>query len=544
MAVCILAVAAMLQGCSQHCGDSFPVTGFELDIEHLDSLAGCIKEFSWLWGYPCASDVPVLFSKKGIIPDADKDFLAARVEQEYYQCLQWSADGGRYCQHWTATEHSCQEESFGECYCVDGAESGNYCNTWQCISKEAEQHMCWASCCGDNCQPCVLCGEHGSSPFTMDKHVYDSLMEQEGVSLGMGEAETIETLRVAHYGAYTFQGECISSRDIHYPAEIPCGSWREIETELMYCVCHNAPDEEYCKEWSCEDKDVGLFSILFHRPMNYQPYVDGIEHESYQCLETETNHNGGTSCSHWVGDILGWKEVETTQCRACDGDGGCSFWKCDEYEAARIHPEDQWWLRGLWFMAHMLWMACILMTLDVMGVGTCAGDDGPKGDRCLGAVGSLCMLFVSIFLIYSLAFLRWEVDHGRWRAPMVPLMSLCGVLLATWPLGLCLELGTGLFPALVFFPIFMAVNCVWAIGVVGLVVILVAIGCCVALVVSASSGSKAEASGSGSETDKPAVMLPGPTNYAPAEYVDPGRTVYDQEWLLNPNIQIMQPARH
>lgn len=183
----------------------------------------------------------------------------------------------------------------------------------------------------------------------------------------------------------------------------------------------------------------------------------------------------------------------------------------------------------------MLWIVTILIFLDYVGVAPSLEDDNFV-HVCRGSVGSLCMLFVSIFMIYSISFLRWETENGRWRAPLVPLGGLCVVLLGAWPLGVCFGVSTKAPPSSGFVPIFMAVSCVWATGFVGLGVVALLIGCCIASL--SASGSEAATRSSideDSDTDKPMVY----------QYQEPGPNNYNQEWLENnPSMELVNMDRN
>merc|ERR1740138_1803431 len=108
-----------------------------------------------------------------------------------------------------------------------------------------------------------------------------------------------------------------------------------------------------CEAWRCEEKDTGLFSILFSGLMSYTDagLIDRAEVEEYRCLASVETANGHRRCTAWEGEISSWEEVEATRCEACTSSNvsvarQCAEgvdWVCTEYELERIYNVDRWW---------------------------------------------------------------------------------------------------------------------------------------------------------------------------------------------------------
>lgn len=124
---------------------------------------------------------------------------------------------------------------------------------------------------------------------------------------------------------------CIVNGDNTMIARRTCARWREIETEIQMCRCKT---ENYngksCAEWTCEERDVGLFSVLFRTKQSIDQYTLGVEFESYRCTGYDIDGN----CQSWEGDIESLEEVEWSKC-FCPPSGCQSqdaVWLCDEWE--------------------------------------------------------------------------------------------------------------------------------------------------------------------------------------------------------------------
>lgn len=392
----------------------------------MNRIAGCLDEWSFIWGNPCASDVPVPMAKKGFIEQTDGDFRRGQVENEEYKCIERGQGG--HCSRWTAYESSCNEEDFGICTCKRPAETGRYCEKWRCISKEAEQHVCWReNCCNNDCdKPCVECGVHGSSPFPMNEGIYRSLMHADGTSyildLDRNSNETdhkeLVELRKAHWLDFTYSTHCIVPRDIKSVHETACKIWREIETEIQDCECVKHHSSGYfCQEWRCEEKDVGMFSILFAKSASYRGFLQGIEEENYTCQDSISNDAGVSRCTKWKGLIRSFEEVEMTQCVAtCQstGDMLCDSWACNEYELPRVLDEDQWWKRLLFCALHFLWILPPVAVFTVL-----PWEELPWGRLIAGVLG-----LSGLVIGWLIAFVRHQQAENRWIWPAMPLLGI------------------------------------------------------------------------------------------------------------------------
>lgn len=452
------------QGCS-HCEPNFPITDYALDLEKLNERAGCKDEWT-IWGNRCAHEVPILWASKGAERHADWDYMTSHVETEEHECLQRSSNQ-EYCYKWTVYEEGCSELDFGECVCLTEADTGKYCTSWQCIAKEADQQTCWESCCGDDgCTPCVTCGYAGSSPFPMNQQVYHELLAMDGIVIGQDTQTVVNELRHVHYNAPMYNGECIVSREITNTAETPCYEWRVIETEVNYCWCDHDQDGEICIHWTCEEKDTGMFSILFAQPREYSEWVDGIERETTMCTEQGTNPSTGRRlCTRWVTDSDSYEEVETANCERqqyChQGVAEWDCWYCDEYELKRNHHPDDAPRRFGYFFVHMIWLLPPLLFLEAVMFSI--AEDGELIP--VGICFNLCALIFYMGLVYLIGFLR--VQSERTRAPGGPWAGLCLSLLPAWLLGSILSCVTQkTTPGLIYLPVFLVVCQVWACGIV------------------------------------------------------------------------------
>lgn len=443
-------------GCAKMCEPQKPLLpDWEPDFKRMDEKAGCNDHWSWWSGNPCASDVPVIFAKKGIYQGTDPEHIIAGVEIEKYNCTKRVDD---YCAEWTTFEKSCQEEDFGVCTCtkafVDESGRGRYCDAWTCVTKEAEQNLCWEGCCGKDCSPCVKCGAWGSAPFPMDREKFDELMAGDGIISNITKAADSDShalhldsdvdslvgqLRRSYWGIFWYGPTCIASRDITNTYSIPCSNWREIETEIQTCRCLRPDDgQNYCSEWKCEEKDVGQFSILFESEESYEELIEGQEVEKYTCTNKVTSASGAEKCSGWRGDIESREEVEVVQCRGCENltVPHCQSWYCDEYEVPKILHEDIQWGRRIGFaFLHFLWMGGVVCFCATCCAGGLLEDS--KGDSgVVVCVGVSCGAGCLALLLYAIAFLRWKPAQ-YWWAPHVPLVGLLLTFAASGLIAVC-----------------------------------------------------------------------------------------------------------
>lgn len=459
----LLLLLLLLEGCSASCPRSIPsLHDWQADLTRLDRDAGCQDRWDWKWGNPCAYDVPVLFAKKGIERDTDEAFITGHVENKVYKCVDRST--GISCHKWTSFEESCAKEQFGVCTCKQPSNNSKYCHSWQCISKRASQYNCWESCCGISCTPCVKCGSDGSSRFPMSLDRYNALMVAEGtssVSL-VGQHEALTILRRSYWLNFDFEGECIVPRRVKYPAEIPCKSWREIETEIVDCKCQrHAGDHGYCHAWSCAEKETGMFAVLFAKATSYVDLIDDAASQGYECIEAAILAGGVTQCRVWQGHISRYEVVETSQCKATCSDSSCDTWKCNEYSLPRVHDEP-WSKRLAFCLAHSLWMCLPLL---IVSRGQTNGSRNVLGL-------SPCGLLLVCFLIWAIGFLRWVDHEGRWRAPGRPFLGLLVTLGPAWlimaPIWLCgsCDCLETLSPLVIVLPVMLLVGMAWTSGLI------------------------------------------------------------------------------
>jgi len=202
---------------------------------------------------------------------------------------------------------------------------------------------------------------------------------------------------------------CIVNGDNKGLARQKCHRWREIETEISQCNCLEG-NKNACVRWECEERDVGLFSILYRTKEDIRPWTEGSETELYECK----SQNAAGQCTAWEGDISSREEVEWTRCE-CQGDSACGTagakWLCDEYEYPKTlrwnHPEykHNW----VWFIFAEIMGVCIFCR--VCGEG--AEDAIPVGLCVSCCIGIIIFPFLIVtygfysFLVLSLPF--WAV---------------------------------------------------------------------------------------------------------------------------------------
>lgn len=428
----LLFVAVQLQGCVEPCSPGVPqLPGLLPDFYDMQEKAGCKTDWNSLTGTTCASNIPVLFAKKGWYHDSDYQHMLDSVEREQYECTRRE---GNYCAEWTAHESSCKEEDFGVCTCVQADPTNNYCDKWQCISKEVDQHLCWVGCCGKDCSPCIECGTHGSSPMPINHAVYNDLMAAQSVTLGSmqsssNQAALLAQLRSNSRQHYTYGGTCIASHEVRSVGEIACQQWREIETEVSYCEClRPSTSGHFCMDWKCEEKDVGQFSILFTVAQSYENLLVGQETERYSCSQIVAG-NGSTKCGAWHGDISSMEEVEVTQCTGCsDPDSAhCKSWVCDEYEFPKVwHEEMTWPYRFGMSLLHLLLLSLIMVPCfgTLFTVSFAMAQDGGVGGCLVSSCSAAVFGLVPAPLVWIVFFVRYIQKEARWWHPTEPLLGL------------------------------------------------------------------------------------------------------------------------
>eukprot|EP00928_Gymnodinium_smaydae_P064149 TRINITY_DN4755_c0_g1_i9.p1 TRINITY_DN4755_c0_g1~~TRINITY_DN4755_c0_g1_i9.p1 ORF type:complete len:649 (-),score=83.46 TRINITY_DN4755_c0_g1_i9:403-2349(-) len=386
-------------------------------------------------------------------------------EAEAYECKQFF-DRTSVCAVWTTKEWNCGEEDFGMCKCQRLDSASKYCESWGCHSLEADQHLCGHS---GNKNEDVSCWYE---PFPMNEQTYAMLVEQQATG-GLTTTEKAALFRwwtyshahsadwgrrlrgeenststadsdeqraqlqndtaavrnlqaeiyfppesamnpVARWQYFNWKDVCIANGDNLALVRYKCHQWREIETEISFCNCIKAAlDGKSCKQWTCEERDVGLFSVLFRSKDSIKPYVTGTEQEIYTCKRTGPTGN----CLSWDGDIESAEEVEWSHCECADD--RCTTWKCDEYELPKnqglFHPTN---LGRWWYFAGLE-----MFFLFVLCRGACEQEDAlPVAMGCSGVVGCCLLPFLIVtfglngFLMLSLPF---------WVIRCAPLICLC-----------------------------------------------------------------------------------------------------------------------
>jgi len=474
MLLLLLGVGAglTLQGCGAYCEPQHPIVPYDAlpDLPQMDISAGCKNVWNWKWGNPCASSVPVVWAKKGYYP-SDFPQVILDVENENYECLD-STPG--YCAMWTAKEVTCAEEDFGVCKCLSGDENSKYCKKWTCIAKEADQNLCWVGCCGKECSPCIVCGDHGSNPYPMNLASFNELMNLGGNSeiWALGEADMKNNLRESHWKEFNTPHGCIVSRDIHSAQETSCSTWREVETELSYCQCQRPNDSgDYCQDWKCEEQDIGQFAILFAKKISYEDLITGAEEEHYECASATTTEMG-SKCNKWKGTIKSWEEVEITHCEGCSDAAAphCKAWACDEYEMVKLKDyETTFGARFGFAILHLIWMLPII-TCPITTLGAIRSDVD-KVDTWTAffpVIPEAIVAFFTCSLLWMLGFLRHHAQENFWRAPGTPFWGLLLTLLIP---GVLSVLGSALtrrhiISPLLTIPVFLIVGFTWSCGLI------------------------------------------------------------------------------
>eukprot|EP00440_Ansanella_granifera_P018762 gb/GFBE01020382.1/.p1 GENE.gb/GFBE01020382.1/~~gb/GFBE01020382.1/.p1 ORF type:complete len:682 (+),score=120.87 gb/GFBE01020382.1/:1-2046(+) len=204
---------------------------------------------------------------------------------------------------------------------------------------------------------------------------------------------------IARYTYFSWDEVCIVNGDNLAMARRKCHQWREIETEISQCECLEAHSSgKACAKWSCEERDIGLFSILFRTEQPIDQYTVGVEYESYVCK----SYNIDNKCTSWEGDIGSPEEVEWTACK-CSGsscDAQDARWLCDEWELPKTRDlfYEEYVSRLLGFV---FWeVFCCLNILRAVNK-----DDGDGSAFCFLATASSMMgLCLLPFLVVSFGF--------------------------------------------------------------------------------------------------------------------------------------------
>jgi len=353
------------------------------------------------------------------------------LESEDYQCVA-ERGTSNLCVSWTSHEWNCGEHDFGMCKCYEMSSNEEYCEKWSCHSLEADQQICaWRQGENGETEEChyspfymnydtynTLMERQAGGGLTTGEVSYDrwwapTSLWSADIGRRLAEEEEVEILRdyvsylrqtnssevdrlermgvsveprqlytgsswpptfayspVARHVYFWWGDVCIVNGDNAHVAKRQCHQWREIETEIQMCQCREADvSGKACSRWTCEDRDVGLFSVLFRTQQSIDQYTEGVEFESYKCTRTSIDGH----CMAWQGDISSLEEVEWSTCECSDST--CNrlgaVWICDEWELPKT--------RDLFFEDHIGGL-CVFIFLEVaFGVfllQSCSDSDG------------------------------------------------------------------------------------------------------------------------------------------------------------------------
>lgn len=218
---------------------------------------------------------------------------------------------------------------------------------------------------------------------------------------------------------FSWDDVCIVNGDNVPMARQRCNAWREIETEISHCVCTQEHQRgKACHTWTCEERDVGLFSVLFRTRQDIHERVHGVEKEEYTCNE----YNEDDQCIAWTGDIRSLEEVEWSTCE-CIGTSCQSTdaqWRCDEYElpvTRDIFFEEYRGSLGLFFLIEF----CCLCAVCRGGQADDGDGDAVRAAVCLGScVGLILLPFIVVtfglygFLLVSLPWWTCRIAGCCW----------------------------------------------------------------------------------------------------------------------------------
>mmetsp|Transcript_116907 Transcript_116907/g.212709 ORF Transcript_116907/g.212709 Transcript_116907/m.212709 type:complete len:688 (+) Transcript_116907:75-2138(+) len=199
---------------------------------------------------------------------------------------------------------------------------------------------------------------------------------------------------------FRYSGVCIVNGDNKAMARRRCDSWREIETEISQCKCLQG-QKKACMRWTCEERDVGLFSVLFRTTQDINSYTEGSETEVYECKELAADE----TCKAWEGDISSREEVEWSRCECKGASCGTlgAVWICDEWELPKTmawtHPH--YGHKWVWFVFAEICSVCIFCF--VLG-----DDDHTKDALPVGLCCSCCAgIIIFPFLIVTFGCYAW-----------------------------------------------------------------------------------------------------------------------------------------
>jgi len=189
---------------------------------------------------------------------------------------------------------------------------------------------------------------------------------------------------------------CIVNGDNTMIARRTCARWREIETEIQMCRCKTENyNGQSCAQWTCEERDVGLFSVLFRTKQSIDQYTLGVEFEVYRC----TGYDIDGKCQSWEGDIESLDEVEWSKCFCPPA--GCqsqdAVWLCDEWELPKT--------RELFYEGHIGGLVAFIFAECFCSCFFAKASDEDGDSLCVAMAASCCGgLILLPFLVLTYGF--------------------------------------------------------------------------------------------------------------------------------------------
>lgn len=472
-------VSISLQGCAQTCPKT-PSLMMPVDWARFDQNAGCTPGWTPLAGASCASEVPVLFAKKGIYINDDNDLniLKAQVANRDYNCLLRKPGPGGYCQRWTYYYSMCAYQKYGICRCVLESTDTRFCAQWSCIYISAAQQYSrvYHTDNGD----VVADDDFGSNGLTLDMNTFYDILQAQGSQnvLQMNATDALINLHANSWITYNFQNSCISRRYVLDPSIIDCNYWRVINTTSTLCTCYNQNmSAGYCNKWNCEDRTLDEFAVLFFGMHSYSDLAHGNNIKYFECLRGIETSPNTSQCLTWRSDSYSFNQVQTGNCQSGLSNGANPYdkWACNEFTMNRIQYTDAWGLRLGFLICHWLWI--LPFSVFFLGVQFMFLETRRKEHhRTLCALCCdlcICAVFVAIlhFLIWAIGFLRAEA-YGT-RAPLWPVAGLSIMIYPAWLLGILFvilvpstEEAKGSVATLFTIGIMLCISFIWTTGII------------------------------------------------------------------------------
>lgn len=392
--------------------------------KRLDELAGCVNEWSFGTGNPCASDVPIFWAKKGIEMGSDEEWLNKfGIENTRSTCLQRPAGGGNSsCSQWIESKGGCWREEAQLCTCRSGVGGpGPGCSEWDCIAKDMHHQQCWEADWSEAFN--TECGPPGFAPWPLGREIginyteFRTIFDAEGTSSAVGASydSAVDVLLQKQssnwykYGVHCIAQKTVGDKANMMPPASACQTWRQISSKAQKCKC--LPGSSQCQRWQCQGSTLSASEV-----------------QTFECLEYS-----GSSCIRWSAEIEG-PMAQLGECRACTSVQDCLF-VCRLISMHRIvefpvFVFSSWGLRLGHAILHLIWLLPVALMF-----GFCLAefqDDDPCGtyvfQMCIAAFG---MAIMATFA-WLVAFYRNVKDAGsvpplpRWesRAPADPVAGL------------------------------------------------------------------------------------------------------------------------